>query len=104
MKGTNVQYLKDSGVVVGQPSNDYSAVESLSVTVNVGNSDITKRLDRNYNRQRERQMKLNRIDIYLKMNDIEKAKELMKEVEEETANEYCREHITSFASIPHEGN
>jgi hypothetical protein len=96
--------LKDSGVVVGQPSNDYfSAVESSSVTVNAGNSEITKHLDRNY-RQRERQMKLNWIDLYLKMNDVVKAKEPMKEVEEEKANEKCGEHITSFASTLHEEN
>jgi hypothetical protein len=102
-KAKIVQYLKDSGVVVGKTGNDYSIVDSSSLTVNAGNSEITTRMDRNY-RQRERQMKLSRIDLYLKMNDVAKAKELMKEVEDETAREQQVEQFTSITSKPQEGN
>lgn len=85
-KAKIVQYLKESGVVVGKTGNDCSVVDSFRLMVNAGNSENMKQMDRNY-RQRERQMKLSRIDLYLKMNDVAKAKELMKEVEDKTARE-----------------
>mmetsp|Transcript_7523 Transcript_7523/g.14265 ORF Transcript_7523/g.14265 Transcript_7523/m.14265 type:complete len:90 (-) Transcript_7523:454-723(-) len=48
-------------------------------------------------------MKLSRIDLYLKMNDIAKAKELMNEVEEETAQEAQEEeHSNPMALTPQE--
>jgi Predicted ATPase with chaperone activity len=100
-KAKIVQYLKESGVVVGQTSNDNSMVDSSIASINA-NNEITKRMDRNY-RQRERQMKLSRIDLYLKMNDISKARELMKEVEEETSKEVQEEeHTNPFASAQQE--
>jgi len=93
--------LKESGVVVGQSYNDYSVVDSSSANSNV-NSEITKRMDRNY-RQRERQMKLSRIDLYLKMNNIAKANELMKEVEEEMTQEAQEEDCSNpMALTPQE--
>jgi hypothetical protein len=61
-------------------------------------------MDRNY-KQRERQMKLCRIDLYLKMNDIAKARELMKQVEDETTqDELQEERIESIPSNPQQNH
>jgi hypothetical protein len=103
-KAKIVQYLKENGVVVGQPSHDCSVVDSSSAAMTKVTSEITKGMDRNY-KQRERQMKLCRIDLYLKMNDIAKARELMKQVEDETTqDELQEERIESIPSNPQQNH
>ena len=79
-----VQYLKDSSVFISDSIGDDN-VNDNSCFMNKSNDDITEHLDKNYG-QRERQMKLKHIDLYIKLNQMEKANELMWEVEERSKN------------------
>jgi len=80
-KAKMVQYLKESGVFISDSIGDDNVNDNSCVT-NKSNDDLTNRLDKNY-RQRERQMKLKRIVLYIKLNQMEKANELMHKVEEQ---------------------
>jgi hypothetical protein len=77
-KAKIVQYLKDSGVVV----TDRNSSDNLSVSNKSATDDISCRLEKNYS-QRERQLKLKRIGLYIKLGQMDKANALMKEVEDE---------------------
>jgi hypothetical protein len=79
-KAKIVQYLKDSGVVVTDDRK--SPNDNLSVSNKSATDDISRRLEKNYS-QRERQLKLKRIDLYIKLGQMDKANALMKEVEDE---------------------
>jgi hypothetical protein len=79
-KAKSVQYLKDSGGVVVTDRNSTS--DNLSVSNKSATDDISRRLEKKYS-QRERQLKLKRIDLYIKLGQMDKANALMKEVEDE---------------------
>lgn len=77
-KAKIVQYLKDSGVVV----TDRNTSDNLSVSNKSTTDVISHRLEKNYS-QRERQLKLKHIGLYIKLGQLDKANALMKEVEDE---------------------
>jgi hypothetical protein len=105
-KAKMVQYLKESGIVISDSTADGNINDNLSLANKSTNSDeITKRLDKNYG-QRERQMKLKRIDLYIKLNQLEKANALMKEVEEEEErlNSSMGDNVYAERTEPNESN
>jgi ribosomal protein S8 len=93
-KAKIVKYLQESGVVVGGEAID----ESNSVSVNTNTASSIEQLLQNNYQQRERVMKLKRVKIYIELGEKDKARVLMREIEEEE-----EKNRTTVSNIPNAG-
>jgi hypothetical protein len=79
-KAKIVKYLQESGVVLAGGG---QIDESNSVSVNTNTTSSIEQLLQNNYQQRERAMKLKRVKIYIELGEREKARKLMRDIEEE---------------------